>query len=93
MNDPAAPWPEFPDAVSRFLCQHEAVALYAIMSARRDRTEQRHRGRYAEDPTIMGWQLANEPRPGGSDAVVERDLPAYHEWIDDSARLIQLARS
>jgi mannan endo-1,4-beta-mannosidase len=39
--------------------------------------------RYTEDPTIMSWQLANEPRPGvdGDNTHFE----AFTRWIDDSA--------
>lgn len=45
--------------------------------------------RYADDPAIMSWQLANEPRPGGSEAIGQRQLPAYLDWIRDTARLIK----
>ncbi|MGO4376738.1 glycoside hydrolase 5 family protein [Pseudoduganella sp. RAF53_2] len=42
---------------------------------------------YAADATIMAWQLANEPRPGGSKpGAAERD--AYVQWIDDTAKYI-----
>ncbi len=37
---------------------------------------------YAEDPTIMSWQLANEPR-----GFLHRK--AFLKWIDRSARLIR----
>ena len=45
--------------------------------------------RYADDPTIMSWQLANEPRPGGSDSVGLKQVPAYLAWINGTARLIK----
>jgi mannan endo-1,4-beta-mannosidase len=45
--------------------------------------------RYIDDPAIMSWQLANEPRPGGSDIVGLRQLPAYLAWIAETARLIK----
>jgi mannan endo-1,4-beta-mannosidase len=44
---------------------------------------------YRDDPTLMAWQLANEPRPGVSPAVMQAILPAYYKWIDDSAALIR----
>ena len=38
--------------------------------------------KYIDDPTIMSWQLANEPR--GYEEVV-----AYRKWIKKTAKLIQ----
>ena len=43
--------------------------------------------RYADDPAIQSWQLANEPRPGVSPEAVARHMPAYLKWIDGTARL------
>lgn len=39
---------------------------------------------YYEDPTIMAWQLANEPRPWGSGEEIEN----YYLWIDSTAKFI-----
>ena len=39
---------------------------------------------YCEDPTIMAWELANEPRPGRDDKYLAED---YH-WIDSTAHFI-----
>ena len=41
---------------------------------------------YYEDPTIMGWQLANEPRPWGN----REDVVYYYDWIDSTAAYIHL---
>ncbi|AJP74397.1 mannanase [Sphingomonas hengshuiensis] len=90
MGDPAHPWPEFPDATSAFYETPAAVALYRDwVRALVGRTNAATGVRYAEDPTIMAWQLANEPRPGGSDAVAVPRLPAYYAWIRDTAKLIK----
>lgn len=43
---------------------------------------------YAEDPTIMSWQLANEPRPGRGASSIP-DIPVYVNWIDQTARFIK----
>lgn len=43
---------------------------------------------YLEDPTIMSWQLANEPRPG-SDKEGRHYFPQYKEWIASTARFIK----
>jgi len=42
---------------------------------------------YNEDPTIMSWQLANEPRPG-SDANGRANAEVFTRWIDETARYI-----
>lgn len=43
---------------------------------------------YRDDPAIMSWQLANEPRPGNSRAGA-REKAAYARWIADTARYIR----
>lgn len=90
MNDPAHPWPEFPDFVAGYYGDIEAVGLYhdyvrAVVS----RTNTVTGVRYADDPAIMAWQLANEPRPAGSEARAAANLPAFNGWIADTARLIK----
>jgi mannan endo-1,4-beta-mannosidase len=44
---------------------------------------------YTEDPTIMAWELANEPRPGTVSPAGEKNLPAYYAWIDETASFIK----
>jgi len=90
MNDPAHPWPEFPDMSSEFYGHAAAVRMFddyvrAVVGRRNTVT-----GRlYRDDPAILSWQLANEPRPGGSDAAGRRHMRAYLTWIDGTARLIK----
>lgn len=43
---------------------------------------------YAEDPAIMSWQLANEPRPGIFGTGARRNLTSFIEWIDSTAAYI-----
>ena len=43
---------------------------------------------YRDDPTIMAWQLANEPRPGTGGPEGEQNLPAYYRWIEQTAAYI-----
>lgn len=43
---------------------------------------------YMDDPTIMSWQLANEPRPG-SDEGGRPFYPDYKSWIQETARFIK----
>jgi mannan endo-1,4-beta-mannosidase len=42
---------------------------------------------YRDDPTIMTWELANEPRPG-TDNAPEPQVEAFCNWVDASARFI-----
>jgi len=37
--------------------------------------------KYKDDPTILAWELMNEPRCG--------DLPALYQWVDEMARFIK----
>ncbi len=39
---------------------------------------------YFEDPTIMAWQLANEPRAWGDSA----EVIFYYKWVDSTASFI-----
>ncbi|WP_404338401.1 mannanase [Sphingomonas sp. MMS12-HWE2-04] len=90
VGDPAHPWPDFPDATSEFYENAPAVALYHDwIRTLVGRTNSVTGTRYREDPTIMAWQLANEPRPGGREAVVARRLPAFYRWTQGTAKLIK----
>ena len=90
MNDPAHPWPAFPDAGSAFYANAGATRrFFSYVRALVTRTNTVTGRRYADDPALMAWQLCNEPRPGVTAAVIERNLPAYYKWIDDSAALIR----
>lgn len=48
---------------------------------------------YNDDPTIMSWQLSNEPRPGTDAPATEANLPAFYNWIDETARFIKARAS
>jgi mannan endo-1,4-beta-mannosidase len=90
MNDPAHPWPQFPDFSSRFYGSERAVALYERhVRAIVGRTNTVTGRRYTEDPAILAWQLANEPRPGGSDAAADANMAAFTGWIARTASLIK----
>lgn len=90
MNDPAHPWPEFPDFNAAFYSNAAATDLYHhYVRALVGRTNSVTGQAYRDDPTIMSWQLANEPRPGGSDPVAVPNLPAFYSWINGTAALIK----
>jgi mannan endo-1,4-beta-mannosidase len=89
-NDPAHPWPAFANATAQFYANPKAVALYddwvrAIVG----RTNRVTGTAYRDDPTIMAWQLANEPRPAGDAATAASLLPAFYAWVQGTARLIK----
>ena len=90
MNDPAHPWPAFPDAVSKFYSNEQAKAgYYDWVRTVVGRVNTVTGVPYAEDPAIMAWQHANEPRPGGTEEGIAAALPHYYEWIDTTAALIR----
>lgn len=88
--DPSRPWTDFPDFVADFYGNKRAVALAdGYIRALVSRTNTVTGRRYIDDPTIMSWQLANEPRPAGTQAVYDRVYPAFLAWIRGNARLIK----
>ena len=90
MNDPARPWPAFPDAVSAFYSNDEAKdGYYDYIRMLVGRVNSITGRPYREDPAIQAWQLCNEPRPGGTDEAIEAALPHYYDWIDTSAAIIR----
>ena len=42
---------------------------------------------YFEDPAIMSWELANEPRPGRNEESIKY-IDYYYKWIDSTAAYI-----
>ncbi|MES2675256.1 MAG: mannanase [Pseudomonadota bacterium] len=42
---------------------------------------------YTDDPTLMSWQLANEPRPGNSKTSA-KEKAIYVKWVTDTAKYI-----
>lgn len=90
MGDPAHPWPAFADATAAFYADDDAVARYRVHVGRLLTRRNVVTGlAYAEDPAIMAWQLANEPRPGGSDNAIAENSAAYLGWAADTAALIR----
>jgi mannan endo-1,4-beta-mannosidase len=88
LGDPAHPWPEFADYSAQFYASPKAVALYHDYVRRIvNRTNSVSGIPYKNDPAIMAWQLANEPRPGGTTS--KAPWAAYYAWIAASAGLIK----
>ncbi len=89
-GDPAHPWPQFADYSARFYGDAAANALFRhYVKALVGRVSTVTGKPYRDDPAIMAWQLANEPRPGGSEAFGVANLPTYYRWIDETAKFIK----
>jgi mannan endo-1,4-beta-mannosidase len=83
------PWQEFNAALSRFYTDEAANALYrryiAMLVARRNTVTGRL---YRDDPAIMTWQLANEPRPGAREGEEAAVFAAFLRWVDTTSAYI-----
>jgi mannan endo-1,4-beta-mannosidase len=78
-------WDELRDITAKFYacgpCRagYEAQARLIV-----SRTNKLNRQKYTDDPTIMAWELANEPRPMRPSANEQ-----YKQWITEGAALIR----
>lgn len=78
-------WDEQRDIVSKFYaCEPCKRAYNEQVSLVMNRTNKLSKKRYIDDPAIMAWELANEPRPMRASA--EKD---YKKWIADVAAMIK----
>jgi mannan endo-1,4-beta-mannosidase len=82
-------WGTFMDSSATFYWKPGSVAMYRnFVKAIVTRVNTANGRIYAEDPTIMAWQLANEPRPGRAGAIGPKNIESFVAWIDASARFI-----
>ena len=78
-------WDEQRDIVSRFYaCEPCRENYNRQVSLVLDRTNRYSNRKYAEDPAVMAWELANEPRPMRPAAA-----EAYKRWISEAAAMIK----
>lgn len=78
-------WDEQRDIVSQFYtCRPCKDSYNKQASLVLNRTNKFNKRKYTEDPTIMAWELANEPRPMRPSANA-----AYQRWISDVAAMIK----
>mgnify|MGYP001488310683 CR=1 FL=1 len=78
-------WPEFITYAARFhnceKCKEQFAAHVRFMLGRTNR----YTGlKYTQDPTIMTWEIGNEPR-----AFSDKNIPAFEKWISEVAALIR----
>jgi mannan endo-1,4-beta-mannosidase len=82
-------WHAFMQFSAQFYQTPGAVELYRDYVARLIHRKNSVTGRiYRDDPTIMTWELANEPRPCADDSSMARDVPIFCDWVDSTARFI-----
>ena len=82
-------WHAFMQCSAKFYQTSAAVELYRDYVARLIHRTNSINGRvYREDPAIMTWELANEPRPCADDSTMEKDVPIFCNWVDATARFI-----
>lgn len=78
-------WDELRDAVSKFYsCTPCKAAYNEQLALVMNRTNKFSKKRYIDDPAIMAWELANEPRPMRPAANDD-----YKKWIAEVAALIK----
>lgn len=79
-------WHAFMEFSARFYQTPTAVALYREYITKLIHRRNTVNGRiYRDDPAIMTWELANEPRPSADHL---EELPVFYNWIDTTARFI-----
>lgn len=78
-------WDEQRDIVSKFYsCSPCKTAYNQQVNLVLSRTNKFNKKKYINDPTIMAWELANEPRPMRPFAHQD-----YKKWISDVAAMIK----
>ncbi len=70
-------WPAYMAYVKQFVQSDSAKALFAnYVQDMVTRVNRYSKIKYADDPTIMSWQIGNEPR-----AFSDENKPAFAAWI------------
>jgi mannan endo-1,4-beta-mannosidase len=82
-------WHGFQNHAARFYFNQEAQQAWrSYIQIVIERTNSLNGVKYNEDPTIMSWQLANEPRPGSGYEGLENG-DQFISWIHESAEFIK----
>lgn len=78
-------WDEQRDVVSKFYACGPCKESYnRQVNLILDRVNRYSKRKYTEDPAVMAWELANEPRPMRPSAA-----EAYRRWVADVAAMIK----
>lgn len=82
-------WHAFMQFSAKFYQTPAAVELYREYIARLIRRRNTINGQiYRDDPAIMTWELANEPRPCADDRTMSTDVPIFCDWVESTAQFI-----
>ncbi len=80
---PGGSWSGYQEFTSAFYSSPKAVAHYKVAIKKIiTRTNSITQVPYIQDPTIMSWQLCNEPRG-------DKNIVAFNTWIDSTAYFIK----
>jgi len=87
-SKPGGSWDDFMNYSAGFYRNEKAMAHFRTSVEKVIRRYNKYSNvNYFDDPTIMSWQLANEPRPGNG-ARGETVVDAYEKWINETAEYI-----
>lgn len=85
-----APWGDWMETAGQFYVSDDAQAMWRDTVRFLLTHENRYTGVAAvDDPTVLAWQLANEPRPKGGSALWSRDIAPFVRWLNDAALFIK----
>jgi len=82
-------WDEYISFVGNFYHNEKAIDMYyAYIRMLLSRTNNYTGTKYSEEPAIMAWELANEPRPGAGQEGFD-NIPRFTEWVNETAGFIK----
>jgi mannan endo-1,4-beta-mannosidase len=80
-------WHAFMEFSARFYETPAAIELYHDYISKIIRRKNSVNGKiYRDDPAIMTWELANEPRPG---SVKSNAVSVFCDWVDATGKFIR----
>ncbi len=83
-------WHKWNEHQAAFYTNEKAQAMYrAYVAMLLNRRNTLTGIRYADDPTIMAWELANEPRPGERPGDDEGGFRTFLAWVDATSTYIR----
>jgi mannan endo-1,4-beta-mannosidase len=87
--NPKLGWDDYTVFSARFYTNEQAQKRYRnYIKAIVNRENTYSKIIYKDDPTIMAWQLANEPRPNPK-GNIEKNIAQFSSWVDQTAGYIK----